>query len=98
LAYLLGVTGRKSEAHKILDELRRQLALGRPQHKAIALVHLGLGDHEQALTWLERAFLERDTAVLFVGLDWRFKPLDSEPRFRALLARIRHTSAPVSGA
>ena len=94
LAHLLAVTGRKAEAERILAELNQQLALGRARHKAIALVHLGLGQHEEAIAWLERGFAERDSAVLFTALDWRFDTLRSEPRFQALLARIRQTSAP----
>jgi tetratricopeptide (TPR) repeat protein len=94
LGYLFAATGRKEEATKILVELRRQLGLGRPQHKAIALLLMGLGNKEEAITWLERGFLERAPAVLFTSLDWRFSALESEPRFEALLARIRRTSTP----
>jgi tetratricopeptide (TPR) repeat protein len=94
LGYILAITGRKAEAIEIVEELRRQLALGRPRHKAIALVYLGLGQNEEAMAWLERGFIERDSAILFTSLDWRFAPLRSEPRFDALLARIRRTSAP----
>jgi hypothetical protein len=94
LGYLLAATGRKAEALETLGELQRQLKLGRPRHKAIALVYMGLGRKEEAITWLERGFVERDSAVLFTFLDWRFASLDSEPRFEALLARIRRTSAP----
>jgi tetratricopeptide (TPR) repeat protein len=94
LAHLLAVTGRKAEAEGILAELNQQLAVGRARHKAIALVHLGLGQHEEAIAWLERGFAERDSTVLFTALDWRFDTLRSEPRFQALLARIRQTSVP----
>lgn len=91
LGHLLAVTGRIPEALVILDELNRQIALGRPQHKAVALVSLGLGRKEDAIGWLERGFIERDCAVLFTALDARFAPLRSEPRFQDLLARIRRT-------
>jgi serine/threonine-protein kinase len=94
LGYLLATTGRKTEAIEILGELRRQFALGRPRHKAIALVYMGLGQTGEALNWLERGFIDRDSAILFASLDWRFAPLRSEPRFNALLARIRRTAAP----
>jgi hypothetical protein len=79
---------------EMLAELRRQLGLGRPRHTGIALIHMGLGQKEDAIRWLERGFIERDSAVLFTFLDWRFAPLNSEPRFEALLARIRRMSAP----
>jgi tetratricopeptide (TPR) repeat protein len=94
LAHLLAVTGREAEALEILAELRRQLDLGRSQHKAIALVYIGLRRFDEAIHWLERGFIERDEAILFTSLDWRFEPLRSKPRYEALLARIRQTSTP----
>ena len=94
LGHLLAATGRKAEATRILAELRRQLGLGRPRQTAIALVYMGLGEFDDAITWLERGFIARDSAVLFASLDWRFAPLRSKPRFEALLARIRRTSTP----
>jgi serine/threonine-protein kinase len=50
-----------------------------------ALVHLGLGEKEQALDLLERAAAAREANVagLYVHPVW--DPLRSEPRFRRLL-------------
>ncbi|MGH9630863.1 MAG: tetratricopeptide repeat protein [Bryobacteraceae bacterium] len=94
LGHLLAASGRTGEAIEIRKELHRQLALGRPRQYALALVSIGLGRHEDAVAWLERGFIDRDCAVLFTPLDWRFAPLSSNSRFQALLARIRQTSTP----
>jgi tetratricopeptide (TPR) repeat protein len=91
LGHLLAVTGRVREARSILSELERQLSLGCPRQSAIALLHAGLGNKQEALRWLERAYAERSSGVLFVGLDWRFDDLRSEPTYSQLLSRINRT-------
>ncbi len=53
-----------------------------------ALVHLGLGDRETAVTWLERAYLDRYVYVSFLGVDPLFRELHTSPRFRALLKKV----------
>ena len=53
-----------------------------------AIVHLGLRDHDRALEWLERGYEERSWLLLWLGSWPLFDPLRTNPRFRALLARI----------
>ncbi len=55
---------------------------------AIARAHLGLGEHEAALDWLERAYEQRDFGLVVVGLAPVFEPLYDEPRFQALLEKM----------
>ncbi len=40
------------------------------------------------MTWLERAYEEREPLLLFAKIDRRFDPLRSDPRFDDLLRRI----------
>ncbi len=40
------------------------------------------------MTWLERAYEERDPHLLIVKVDPRMDPLRSDPRFDDLLRRI----------
>jgi len=48
----------------------------------------GLGDKDQALTFLEQAYEEQDPALFYLKV-WPFlDPLRSEPRFQALLHRL----------
>ena len=60
LGRLYGAQGRKDEAQKILQQLRQR----REQHYtaaySLALVYLGMGDHNEALNWLEKGYQERD--------------------------------------
>ena len=50
--------------------------------------YLGLGDKDEALTFLERAYAEQDPALFWLKMSPIFDPLRSEPRFQALLRRV----------
>lgn len=53
----------------------------------VALVHYGLGDTEDALRWLERAYEERDAHLVLLGVEPRWDSLRDNPRFKNLLER-----------
>ncbi len=55
---------------------------------AIAHVFAMIGETEEAMIWLERAYEERDPHLLVVKSDPRMDPLRSDPRFQDLLRRI----------
>jgi len=72
----------------MLDELSK-LSTGRyvpPYH--IALIHNGLGEEDQALTWLERGFEQRDAKMVFLKVEPKWNNLRSEPRFVNLMRRM----------
>ncbi len=43
---------------------------------------------DRALDWLERAWAERDPMLVYLRVDWDWKPLRSESRFQDLLRRM----------
>ncbi|MGH9816243.1 MAG: TPR end-of-group domain-containing protein, partial [Candidatus Acidiferrales bacterium] len=47
------------------------------------------GDKQRALDWLETAYEQRDSWLTFLKDDLRFLSLHDEPRFQALLRRMR---------
>jgi hypothetical protein len=51
----------------------------------VALVYAGLGDKNQALDWLQRAYRERSSLLVFALREPRLVALRSEPRFTALM-------------
>jgi hypothetical protein len=55
---------------------------------AIALVYAGLGENDQAITWLQKAYEDRSTSMVFLKLDPELGSLHSDPRFEQLSRRI----------
>ena len=80
--------GRRGEALKVLEELTNLSERGYVDGYHLATAHLGLGDHEKAIDWLEYAFDEGSISVAFLGVDPVWDPLRSEPRFQNLLRRM----------
>jgi tetratricopeptide (TPR) repeat protein len=92
VGYGFGVAGRRREALEILtrlEKLSRERYVG-PQ--GFAVVHLGLGDKDQAMAWLEKAYEERAFELLgFAGpVSDR---LSDDPRFQDLRRRMRLPAA-----
>ena len=86
LGYVAGRAGERAEAQRILTALER-----RPPGNtafAIALVHLGLGNNEQALRWLQAAYEERAEWLVMVTPAPYFDPLRPDPRFSALMRKV----------
>jgi len=89
LAYAYAVSNKRNEAVKILNDLKT-----RPTGNAseIALMYVGLGDKDQAMKWLEKAYEEHFNPSIL--LRPAFDPLRSDPHFQQLVHRIGLASAP----
>ena len=86
LAYAYAVSGRRKEAVKILNELKKRSNHGFSNASEIALIYTGLDEKDQAMAWLERAYEERFNPSILQRP--AFDPLRSDPRFQDLLRRI----------
>jgi TolB-like protein/DNA-binding winged helix-turn-helix (wHTH) protein len=86
LGYVYAVSGRKDEAIKIIEDLKARHD-GNPSNGAdIALIYVGLGDHGQAMVWLNDAYEARFKASIL--LRPLFDPLRSDARFKDIKRRI----------
>ncbi len=88
LAYCYAVSGSREQALEIVRALEAFSEQTYVSPMTIALVRLGLGENEVALDWLERAYEVRALRTPSIGLDPRFEPLRSHPRFQDLLRRV----------
>jgi tetratricopeptide (TPR) repeat protein len=92
LAHAYATTGRLAEARKILDKLTDLSAHQYVGAYPLAIVHLALGEKEEALRLLEKSFTERDFLLqgLFgsIKMDKRLDPLRKDPRFQKLVERF----------
>jgi adenylate cyclase len=88
LAYVQAVTGLQAEARRRLAELERLAETTYVSPGAIAVIHIGLGENEEALDWLERSYETRDGWLHWLKVHPVFDPLRSEPRFRRLQEKV----------
>ena len=85
LANTYARAGQRDEARKLLEIL---LSRSRDRYvppAVIAGVFTALGDVENAVTWLEKAYAERSNVIAYLG-DRDRNGLRGHPRFEALLA------------
>jgi TolB-like protein/Flp pilus assembly protein TadD len=89
LAFSYARAGRKADAQAVLEELleRKQRAFVDPY--PLAFAHIGLGDKESAMAALEEALEVRSSWVPWLKVEPKFFVLHSEPRFRALVQRLK---------
>jgi len=87
LGFTAARAGDPGRARAALKELIALNAAGRATALDVALVALGLGNREDALAWLTRAYDRRD-ALNNLGVDPRFDSLGPDPRFADLLRRL----------
>jgi tetratricopeptide (TPR) repeat protein len=88
LGHAYAVGGKKADALRVRDELLKQLELRYIPPYWVATLYVGLGDQEQALRWLEKAYAERSGGLIWIGVDPRMDSLRSEVRFAALMQRV----------
>jgi len=86
LGHAYALSGNRSEAKKILNKL---IKLSKQQYVSsfeIAVVYTGLGEKDQALVWLKKAFEQRDGWLAFwLKVDPRLDRLRLDPRFISML-------------
>jgi TolB-like protein/tetratricopeptide (TPR) repeat protein/DNA-binding winged helix-turn-helix (wHTH) protein len=88
LGWALGVAGKRSEATATLRKLKaisRQTAV---PPWSFAIIHIGLGEADQAFAWLEKAYSEHASDLRALKVDPIYDPLRSDPRFQDLVRRV----------
>jgi Tfp pilus assembly protein PilF len=88
LGHMYAVAGKSARARSVLTELRAATARKYVPSYWFALVHAGLGERDQALRYLERAYEERSTVLAYLPIDPRLASLRDDPRFLTLARRL----------
>jgi serine/threonine protein kinase/Tfp pilus assembly protein PilF len=88
LGYAYGRAGQSDEAQRILEELRDLSRNSYAPALSLAEVHLGLGEMDKCLDWLERAVEERESVACLIHVDPTYDPLRTHSRYRALLRKM----------
>ena len=97
LAYLYGRVGRRVDAAKLVAAMREEGARGYTSGYQLALAYVSAGDLDASAGELERDAAAHDNGVLRAGVDPRFAPIWSHPRFLAL-RRVMHLEGVPPGA
>jgi tetratricopeptide (TPR) repeat protein len=88
LAHTLGAAGRAEEALQVLADLTE---LAKKKYVApyfTAGIHIGLGDNDRAIEYLEKSYQEHSHWLIYLHLDPSMDGLRSDPRFQDLLKRV----------
>lgn len=81
--------GRRKEAQAILNALLNESKTRYVPNYSLASIYAALGEPDEALSRLEKAFSEKDLVMVFLLVDPRWNHLHSNPRFINLLNRMR---------
>src|SRR5947209_5207097 len=90
LGHLYAVTGKTTEARKSIAGLRELSKRRYVSPYEVAVIYAGLGEKEQSLAWLEKAYDERSVRPVWLKFDPRLDGLRADSRFTDLMRRIFH--------
>lgn len=88
LAYCYARAGERDEALELARVLEQRSKRTYVSPLSLAIIHVGLGDHDTALAWLERAHDLHAVGLPVIATDSRYAPLRSDPRFASLVQRV----------
>jgi TolB-like protein len=88
LAHAYGLAGKTEKARGILGDLTERSRRSYVPPTSIAVIYAGLGEKENALEWLEKAWGEQDVGLHTLKVHPIFNGLCTDPRFQDLLRRM----------
>jgi len=92
LGHLYAKIGKKDEALTILKQLRELRESSKQRYVSpynLALIHIGLGQKNEALQLLEETYKDRDGYnIAFIKVEPMLDPLRGDPRFEALVQKV----------
>jgi hypothetical protein len=80
--------GKITQAFERIRRLTGGSDLG-PVALAAATVLMGIGDVDAVFEWLDKAAVARESGLIWIGADPRFDRLRTDPRFAAIVSRLR---------
>lgn len=87
-AYVYGRTGEQKKARRSLEKLEDWSRRQPMDPAAIVWAYAGIGDKEQTLAWLEKAYSQHSNALTSLKVEPGYDPLRTDPRFQNLLRRV----------
>ena len=88
IGYIAALTGDVAKARAVLEEMKVLSNQHYVPPTTVALIYNGLGEQNEALSYLEKAYEERDVRLTLLKVDPNWDSFRPNPRFIALLKRI----------
>jgi TolB-like protein/Tfp pilus assembly protein PilF len=88
LGYGYAAAGRRTDALRILDELIEMSSHRYVGARWIAEIYIGLDDLDEAFSWLEKAYLQRNGWLIHIRENPRYDRLRTDSRYLDLVRRM----------
>jgi tetratricopeptide (TPR) repeat protein len=88
LAHTLGTGGRTKEALQMLEDLSNLTKQKYVAPYFFAGIHIGLGENDRAMEYLERSYEEHSHWLIYLHIDPSMDALRDDPCFQDLLRRV----------
>jgi TolB-like protein/Flp pilus assembly protein TadD len=86
--YALAVAGQSEQARQVRADLQERAQHTYVKPLAFAWIAISLGEKNQAFTWLEQAYADRDPYLTLLTADPVYDGLRTDPRFTELVKKI----------
>jgi serine/threonine-protein kinase len=88
LGLALAASRQPAEARKILDQLKDRSQQTYVQPMWPAVIHIALGESDQAFDWMRRAYEDRSAWLVYLKVDPLFDSVRQDARFADLMRRV----------
>jgi tetratricopeptide (TPR) repeat protein len=90
LGYAYAVVGESAKARKLIGELNVLAKQRYVSPFSTAIVHVGLGENDEAISLLDLAYQERSDTMAILKIYPLLDPIRSDPRFMELEKRVSY--------
>jgi TolB-like protein/DNA-binding winged helix-turn-helix (wHTH) protein/Tfp pilus assembly protein PilF len=88
IGHLYAVSGNRTEAQKVLEDLKDRGRQSYVPPYDIAIVYAGLGERDATFEWLNKAYEDRSFWLSWLKVDPRLRAVRSDPRYVELDRRV----------
>src|SRR5215472_13933706 len=89
MGQIFAVSGDTESARSVLAQLTARALDGHVSSTCFALVHMGLGETERALDWLEKGCAQHELPMAMVKVHPVYDPLRGQERYHAIVRDMR---------